>query len=345
MARTAFIPARDSRHRTAVIALYRALAKTARNVALPGSLDATSRGPNPIQSMLRCRFEKNSRDTSPRLVFAALTAGYKFLSFLDKAQDINSYEHQQIVRNLSSAKQLPLRRPRETTKPGDATRTREPLLIKLSKPGEIPRRRRVPSVAATAEGLPFLRTSSAQPHEMSRMIGRKNKTFQETISKITDLRDELIPEAELEDQWDRLVSQQLRRESLPQEQSSGDLTEHYTWSLYLSRLWLEWKTELVMQDWIARGEALQRIVDQERELADVETCKKRGREFVEEDLEPSTAPANVKGHSYRFMSPPALDRKLAEMEGHDIFSSQAWADVVSSKMGMLRSWASKAKHA
>ncbi|KAJ6788652.1 hypothetical protein PWT90_06960 [Aphanocladium album] len=342
MARTAFIPARDSRHRTAAIALYRALAKAAGKVALPDQLAASPRASKPIYSAIRYQFKRNSRDTSSRLVFAALAAGYKFLSFLDKAQHINSCEHQHIVRNLSSMKQFPPRRPTAATRPDDATQKSEPLLIKLSKPGETPRytscryprplnslsnRRRVPSVAATAEGLPFLRTSSAQPHEMSRMIGRKNKVFQDRIAKITSLRDELVPAAEWEDQWDHLVSQQLRREGLPQEDSSRDMTEDYAWSLRLSRLWFEWKTELTWQDWTARGEALQHIVDHEQELADIEAGKNHEPASAEEQRERPPPAANVRSRSYRFISPGALDKKLAEMEGHDIFSSQAWADV------------------
>ncbi len=77
MTRTPFIPARDSRHRGAVVALYRALAKTANKVTLPDQIGVVSSGSKPIQSILRRRFEKNSKDISPRLVFAALTAGYK----------------------------------------------------------------------------------------------------------------------------------------------------------------------------------------------------------------------------------------------------------------------------
>jgi hypothetical protein len=77
MARTHFIPARDSRHRAAVLALYRALAKTAEKVPLQGHIGDASAHSSPIRAILRRRFEKNSSDTSPRLVFAALTAGYK----------------------------------------------------------------------------------------------------------------------------------------------------------------------------------------------------------------------------------------------------------------------------
>ncbi|KAJ4165394.1 hypothetical protein LMH87_007028 [Akanthomyces muscarius] len=100
MARTHFVPARDSRHHAAVVALYRALTRTAKKITLPDHVGVVSARSCPIQSILRRRFEKNAKDTSPRLVFAALTAGYKFLSFFNKSQDVNSAEHQQISRSL-----------------------------------------------------------------------------------------------------------------------------------------------------------------------------------------------------------------------------------------------------
>lgn len=77
MVRTPFIPARDSRHRAAVLALYRALAKSAAKVTLPERTGDFSRDSQPLRVILRQRFERNSIDISPRLVFAAMTAGYK----------------------------------------------------------------------------------------------------------------------------------------------------------------------------------------------------------------------------------------------------------------------------
>lgn len=198
-------------------------------------------------------------------------------------------------------------------------------------------------MATTAEGQPFLRTSSLQPHDMSRMVGRKNKIFQSKIFKIAEIQDELMPAAESEDQWDRIVAQQLRREGLPREEASGDAEESYTWSLYLSRLWLEWKIEMTWQDWLARGEALQRIVDAEQELADEEAGKTREPESMTRERTQSAGAAKVSGRGFNLLSPLEIQGKAIEMDGHDIFSSQAWAAVVRSRNGMLRSWADKAQ--
>ncbi|KAI1765023.1 hypothetical protein GGR53DRAFT_290312 [Hypoxylon sp. FL1150] len=82
-----FIPARNSRHRTACFALYRALLQQAPRIRLPDDL-ATARGPvNPIKHLIRRSFQRNRNDTSPRLVFPALKAGYQILALLRSAAD------------------------------------------------------------------------------------------------------------------------------------------------------------------------------------------------------------------------------------------------------------------
>lgn len=72
LGREIFIPARDSRHRIAVFALYRALLRAADRVSLPP--DEFSIG---IPQLIRRQFRRNAHEVSSRLSFAALTAGYK----------------------------------------------------------------------------------------------------------------------------------------------------------------------------------------------------------------------------------------------------------------------------
>lgn len=76
MARNIFIPARSSRHRVAVLALYRALLKTGSSIPLPKELHRNGHG-HPITNILRTRFAKNKPLTSLRLVYDSMTAGYK----------------------------------------------------------------------------------------------------------------------------------------------------------------------------------------------------------------------------------------------------------------------------
>ncbi|ERS96189.1 hypothetical protein HMPREF1624_07097 [Sporothrix schenckii ATCC 58251] len=98
-----FVPARSSRHRTACFALYKALVKRARLVPLPDHV--AYRTPDkpyvhPIHRFVRHSFQQNRADTSPRLVFVALNAGYKFIQLLDAARTPESPAHKSIVSYL-----------------------------------------------------------------------------------------------------------------------------------------------------------------------------------------------------------------------------------------------------
>ncbi|KAK8097565.1 uncharacterized protein PG998_013051 [Apiospora kogelbergensis] len=80
-----FVPARNSRHRTACLALYKALLTVAPKVRLPPDL-VTAFGPrrHPIVHHVRAAFRRNRADTSPRLVYPALQAGYRLLALLSR---------------------------------------------------------------------------------------------------------------------------------------------------------------------------------------------------------------------------------------------------------------------
>lgn len=81
--RTTFIPSRNSRHRIAAIALYRALIKAAQAVPIPSQHGDTSQeqrrqaSAHPLAKIVRRRFDRNKIDISNRLVFASMAAGYK----------------------------------------------------------------------------------------------------------------------------------------------------------------------------------------------------------------------------------------------------------------------------
>lgn len=73
MGRQPFVPSRSSRHRTAALALYRALLR-----AVDRNQQFTN-GPSRqyVRQAIASRFRANSPYTSVRLVYAAMTAGYK----------------------------------------------------------------------------------------------------------------------------------------------------------------------------------------------------------------------------------------------------------------------------
>lgn len=70
------VPARNSRHRAACFALYRALLRSARDIKV--SVDQIPERVNdPIRWLVRGQFRRNRKDVSPRLVYSSLSAGYK----------------------------------------------------------------------------------------------------------------------------------------------------------------------------------------------------------------------------------------------------------------------------
>ncbi|KAL6699548.1 hypothetical protein J3F84DRAFT_186582 [Trichoderma pleuroticola] len=381
MSRSTFIAARNSRHRTAALALYRALIRTASRI--PVAQDVAQK---PIAQILRRRFEKNSGYTSFRLVYAAMAAGYKFLSLLTKAQTPNSPEHAQVMQHLQSV--------RDTAAASRAiphppqykpVLPPEPLIVNTAKANDPPKYtsnilprpkdsltgpRKVPSVSATADGQPFMRLKKPQPHVMSRMIGRKNRIFESRILNILDIDERAVPEAALEDDWDRMMDELLaeegskrgRRKQQDLRQSAREDSskmETFGWSVQLSRLWWELKIEKTWEDWIARGEALHQLVEQERSLDEQERGRgdatrknnsdNRRTASRQDTLDYDDAPPNVG------LSPiPALpllevirstlprDEGLEKgEETQDPFQSPSWAALVKSQEGRMLKWAGK----
>lgn len=205
---------------------------------------------------------------------------------------------------------------------------------------------------------------------MSRMIGRKNRIFESRIMNILDIDERVVPEAALEDEWDRMMDELLAEEgSKKGRRKQQDLRqsvredrskmETFGWSVQLSRLWWELKIEKTWEDWIARGEALHELVEQERSLDEQE----RGRSYATKrkdsnnrrvasrrsELDYDDAPPNVG------LSPiPALpllevirstmprDEGLEEAEEtQDPFLSPSWAALVKSQEGRMLKWAGK----
>lgn len=203
---------------------------------------------------------------------------------------------------------------------------------------------------------------------MSRMIGRKNRIFESRIMNILDIDERVVPEAALEDDWDRMMDELLaeegskkgRRKQLDLRQSAREDSskmETFGWSVQLSRLWWELKIEKTWEDWIARGEALHQLVEQERSLdeqergrrADATRGNSRRAASRRNALDDDDAPPNVG------LSPiPALP--LLEVirstlprdevfekseETQDPFLSPSWAMLVKSQEGRMLKWAGK----
>ncbi|OLN87090.1 hypothetical protein CCHL11_06493 [Colletotrichum chlorophyti] len=227
-----FIPARNSRHRVACIALYRALVREARAVPLPD--DVLRRSQNPIPRLVKKGFRRNRTETSYRIVFAALATGYKFLNLFKSAQTQGSKEHSEIIsylgaknlRDERSQRRQPAPSPPPTPPPPKPQWL--PLLVNTAQPSEIPvfvsprhpvpreqlsGRRSVPNVAVTTEGIAFLRQGKPQPHRVTRYVMRKTKIKRDLMDTLLATAREDVPFAAEEDRWEALVKEMTQKQN------------------------------------------------------------------------------------------------------------------------------------
>ncbi|UKZ83083.1 hypothetical protein TrVFT333_010885 [Trichoderma virens FT-333] len=338
MSRSTFIAARNSRHRTAALALYRALLRTASRI--PVAQDVAQK---PITQIVRRRFEKNAGYTSFRLVYAAMAAGYKFLNLLTKAQTPNSSEHTQIMQHLQSVRDTAAAS-RAIPHPQQYKPVLPPSHSSSTPPNPTLPQNTLPT------SFPGQRTCSQGPEKSPLMIGRKNRIFESRILNILDVDERVVPEAALEDDWDRMMD-----ELLAEERSKGEKAARHK---SLSRLWWELKIEKTWEDWIARGEALHHLVEQERTLAEQEQggrsdAARRNNRLAaaprRNALDYDDSPPNV-GVSpvpslpllEAIRSSVPRDEELAEgEESQDPFLSPAWAALVKSQEGRMLKWAGK----
>ncbi|KAI0450818.1 hypothetical protein F5B21DRAFT_517174 [Xylaria acuta] len=247
-----FVPARNSRHRTACLALYRALLRLAPQVSLPHDL-ATGWGPgkNPIAVHIQRAFRRNVADTSPRIVHPALSAGYRMLSVLhDAATSPSSTHRASIVTFLQSRlaerqRSLANRPPPPTgPKPGAPRAGTLPLLAKVSpapsasNPHPRPRyatphrprpqaelggtgRRKIPRLDLASD-FPFLRLTKPEPALLSRVLRQKMAKRFARMESLIDLKEAQLPAAELEDEWDAAMARLMRAEEEGDEGDEGE---------------------------------------------------------------------------------------------------------------------------
>ncbi|KAF5658192.1 hypothetical protein FHETE_10020 [Fusarium heterosporum] len=294
MIRQPFIAARDSRHRLAALALYRALLRAGSSVPLPKDLDSGGRR-HPIVRLLKKRFAKNSPLTSLRLIYDSMAAGYK-----------DSPEHSEILRHLQerneTAELSRARAPSFKKPPRSKQRRNPPLLTKVSSPEEplryettirpLPKNafvgeRKAPVPGHTAEHLAFVRMKKPEPRVFSRALGRKTQIFRRDMLAMIDAETKIMSSARAEDGWDTMMNEMLREEGITDRISQDGPLGSYRFSAALSRTWWAYTLEKHKQDWTARGEAVSRLVEQERVLA------KREKQSGAEPTDPEVARENL----------------------------------------------------
>lgn len=142
--------------------------------------------------------------------------------------------------------------------------------------------RKVPRLCATAFGIPFLRLKKPQPERLSKRLLSLNYWMQRRTEVVTELRDNLIPEAALEDRWEQRIWKLAKRE-LEGGQLSGEQEElvrgdrNVTYEGCLNEVRNELQRELtdMRAKNIARARAMLEIVKKEKALAEEEAREAR----------------------------------------------------------------------
>lgn len=203
--------------------------------------------------------------------------------------------------------------------------------------------RPIPRFASTAEGYPFLRFGKPQSQILSQKILVQNRRFVQEGENITFCED-LDHEAALEDIWEASVREQMRREGVrdPEEDSFSPENSFKYWT-GASKLWSHMQREATWGDWIARGEALQRIVDEEKARAAEESGGARQAPAFERppprpDSKAVVPVTRVGKHYFMASLAMARDKEHAE-DPADPFSFPAWREFVHSQRDVLRKWA------
>jgi hypothetical protein len=218
---------------------------------------------------------------------------------------------------------------------------------------------RVPSVCSTADGQPFLRLKKPQPTSLSRMVGRKGGIFADKIRNLIEA-EELGWDAAQEDQWDDLVARQMRLEgvrdidddSLQSGRDGKMSTTSFAWSVRLTRLWWEWQVENTWGDWVARGEALNQLVEEQRgdlrlgngmQVKGLSKAKSDGKKRVLRGQDSPNVGVYAAPSQPLTASISAAIRQQGVGQGEtvDPFLGPAWSALVTAQSGRLSKWAGK----
>ncbi|KAK0709968.1 hypothetical protein B0T26DRAFT_723651 [Lasiosphaeria miniovina] len=309
------VPARDSRHRLACFALYRALLRQVPRVPLPDDV-ATGISPvNPIKWLVRSGFRRNQKETSPRLVISALRNGYRYLDLLTRAQNPSAGpEHAQVLAFLraNQARVLPLLNRTRRTKtsapiPGTIpllTRVRgsdgrsDPVYVSTVRPRPLSEIkggiRRVPTMDESV-GFPFLRLTKPQPSVLSRVLTQKSFSVRGAMVRRSELLQTIIPDVQDEDRWEYSVRQMLRDHG----RASSEFVDNsatYARVLHNEVNAIHDRMNEIQKDKMARGRALWKIICEEKALAEAEAKERKeaARRAKKEATEADEAPADTR---------------------------------------------------
>lgn len=366
MRHTYYVPSKSSRHRIAALALYRALVRNGSKIEI--AEDVPRGGPrHPVAHIIRRRFESHRNYTSLRLVYSAMASGYQFLTLFAKAQVEGSKEHGEVMEHLRNRRISP---PRPKEEAAVEKPVKSPMITRITPdhvpakykptytPYHDPAKRRVPTMGAAAEGVPYLRFTKPQRPIVNKIIRRRRNLVIELVEKVKDLEEYTAAEAALEDKWEDLVEEHIELET-GQAPPPREMEETYVWSAMGSRLWYEYKLQVLWDDMTAKGEAMWDIVELEKQHAEAKAGEDGGntrhRRVVPLRTAAERGRKRIKVSQSRMMPILKEVHRIAaymrkQGEGDqlekqiDPFATPIWQKLHRNSTGRMVAWLSKTEH-
>lgn len=305
------VPSQSGAHRIAAIALYRALLTQCRAVPLESAQREE------LQNIVRNRFKQARHSHSTQRLKISFEAGYEAIDHLDASvagnEESTRYVSELLQRAPAKTRLPPppshelLKALKRVHAANEAREPAQPKISILDRPRPLEQlsgRRHVP-VLFNANHIPVLRIKKPQPLSLSRFIRQRVLQRQNRH----DRRWRLSSEKELakhEDEWDRLVANEVRaiesRRLMQSGAGSSAMSKAHepTWSSAISTAAREVQQQIdgEREKNGAMAEKMQAIVDKEKELYKAETVdrlkarRQARRQSKEGDSEDTTVERN-----------------------------------------------------
>ncbi|SPJ75249.1 uncharacterized protein FTOL_04980 [Fusarium torulosum] len=137
-----------------------------------------------------------------------------------------------------------------------------------------------------------------------------------------EVETEGISSGKAEDRWDTMMENLLQAEGVTDRVSNDGLLASYRFSAVLSKAWWGCALDKHTQDWTARGEAISKLVEQERALAKQE--KESGAEPIDPEVAKKTLDAILTEYRQKQVEREQTRKADGAMEFRDPFMSPGW---------------------
>lgn len=156
---------------------------------------------------------------------------------------------------------------------------------------------------------------------------------------LLDIEEENLGSADEEDRWESLINKQLAAEGFQDKVISDGTLGSYRWSEQLSKSWIESQLDRRWSDWVARGKAVNELVQQEKALAKAEeriprpspddteaaTAARETLDKILEEARQKEAARNEEVETKPFQDPfmaPLWVERVQELEKQQMFQGQ-----------------------